>query len=787
MMVGVPSPPAAPCHRRTGSGRRILTSTATPRTAPTTATTFPSSPSYNSNAQTHYGLLITLEQERLCLRFCPDRNVREIHPNAYAPASLRGVKKLGGGGSGVAVFGGHHEELGPVVMKHGSDKDMVELFALCTVAQELKHRSKAHPDAARHISQRIPAFRMIYISPHHLGEKRKALWNRLRNIRRINDTINPFLLPTNLLSYDEDDSQTSSSQHSPTSWRSYEEQFGDDDCHTAEDEVVEAEESFRMLKNRSVLAQYRLAHAPENLPPGVEMSKSGTFSGHRDIAIVTGPPQQHVQVKLRGESLVLVVPHVDNDDKEAYSHTRKICVPGDGYQHLKSIVQDLLSLMGENLWKFTLGQKLIGGENPQTGNEWLYSNNLLGPVLDNLVTQKINLVQDLVKLTTLEEQDPKVLESIREEVQKARLFHRDANAENLSPQADAFVGNAIRKNFRSETGRIAMMMLLGKHFRDCNIKPENIRPIRPSFLRSLSGNHKKNPKQLDNSCCLILTPEEQIPAYHLGMITIPGALLGRTFAKSPLEPTVLESMGPHSNYWQTLLSAAVAEKAAHQNNNNSMIWKRLWTCGLADAGLHNLFLSESRLWLFDLGEPQLTSVPGFLTKFLFSFFHTLGMQEPATDDSNTWVRRFDHNPKTCQLQLTSRTSQLLYLSYSAFERALDRIVNELFNGDDSVRWLLLQYVTLQLISDASFCLQRWTVKGGGRARDSNHQEGLEKWLWRALWDIYVACDINSTSSLHRLKVQSRKLQDSPNASRALRERSMSLIQELSLVATLVGE
>lgn len=165
-----------------------------------------------------------------------------------------------------------------------------------------------------------------------------------------------------------------------------------------------------------------------------------------------------------------------------------------------------------------------------------------------------------------------------------------------------------------------------------------------------------------------------------------------------------------------------------------------------------MFLTEDSIWLFDLGPPQLYSAPAFLTKFLFSFFHTLGMEE-CPDDSDSWVRRFIHNDMTGKLVPTADTTKLLAKAYEAFEVTLDRLIYELFDRDESLRWLLIQYVTLQLMSDASFCLQRWTIKGGGRTRDANHQKGIEKWLWRALWDMYVAFDINTNETWTRLYVE----------------------------------
>ena len=141
------------------------------------------------------------------------------------------------------------------------------------------------------------------------------------------------------------------------------------------------------------------------------------------------------------------------------------------------------------------------------------------------------------------------------------------------------------------------------------------------------------------------------------------------------------------------------------------------------------------------------SLPGFLTKFLFSFFHTLGMED---DGDGSWVRRFDVVGD--KLALTKATRDLLPSAYHAFETCLDRIIVELLDGDDSMRWLLLEYITMQLMSDTAFCLQKWQIKGGGRKISDNHQMNQEKWLWRALWDMYVAFDINTAESWCRFGV-----------------------------------
>jgi len=154
------------------------------------------------------------------------------------------------------------------------------------------------------------------------------------------------------------------------------------------------------------------------------------------------------------------------------------------------------------------------------------------------------------------------------------------------------------------------------------------------------------------------------------------------------------------------------------------------------------------LYLFDLGEPQLMSLPGFLTKFLFSFFHTLGMED---DGNGSWVRRFDVVGD--KLALTKATRKLLPKAYDAFEHCFDRVLIKLLDGDDHMRWLLLEYITMQLMSDTAFCLQKWQIKGGGKKDCTNHHQMFqEKWLWRALWDMYIAFDINTAESWNRFGV-----------------------------------
>ena len=70
---------------------------------------------------------------------------------------------------------------------------------------------------------------------------------------------------------------------------------------------------------------------------------------------------------------------------------------------------------------------------------------------------------------------------------------------------------------------------------------------------------------------------------------------------------------------------------------------------------------------------------------------------------------------------------------------LDRFLADVFEGEAAVRKLMVRYVILQLLSDAAFCLERWEHKGGGV--EHLRPLALEKWLWRAMWDIYIATEV----------------------------------------------
>jgi len=373
-------------------------------------------------------------------------------------------------------------------------------------------------------------------------------------------------------------------------------------------------------------------------------------------------------------------------------HGRLQCTaPGEGVRYLQRFFKHLVGIQRKRCWKFTLAQKTIGGAHPATGSSLLAKGRLQGGALRTLIDGTIVVMHHLEKLTRPEEKQ--AIAEVRQVLAKAEE-QLSFGASDVPQFVDAYVGFAVRKNFHPVLGRFRKLRDYGAMFR--------------------SGK-------------LILDESERLPAKQLGTLLHQGAHMESVFSSGPTGLTALDS---HFHSWRELLHRATSLKGEAAQS-------RIWTCGLTDGGLHNLFLGEDRLWLFDMGEPALTAQPAFLTKFLMSFFHTLGMEETSC---GSWVNRFTPEDDG-RCGLSAATTTLMPQVFEAFRETLNHIVAEVFEGEAAVCDLLMRYVVLQLLSDAAFCLERWEQKGGGRERFRPQAHSLEKWLWRALWDLYVATDV----------------------------------------------
>lgn len=733
--------------------------------------------SYPSSSLSNYGLLITLDSDsedsnegKTChLRFCPDVSFRELHPNIRGPEFLSQVTKLGGGGSGVTVFSGHldisyrnmslkecpldDEYNYDLVMKHGGYKDTQELWALAHISQELhrvrkyhshyddesesnghikhdhpvysKDRETKRESARKDFEKRIPQFRMIYISPYHL--RRPDLWDAIRH------HLFPFVSAYSTLNR---------SEHSGLSTET-------DSCGCT---------------------TCRTIHLHKSSKPDTEI----LIDSH---SIDLYFPSDDLKPLHTSESLSM-----KNQDKNwKQTHDNQLCFQygekGRGYETLQILLnQCILPLQKSYGWKFTLGQSVIGGEtdnsNPlQIASVLLTQGKLKGDILHTLITKMVQVVHDLQSLTLPHEKD--VLNELHDELEELQKNENDSNyaVDIISPTMNSFVGACIRKNWHCKHGRFPRLYQWGIQLRlavsSDSSAPSSLSSSEASFLTEFSSNQ------------FVLTPDEYTPAFHLGSLLSADISLDQVFvdiqidenrSRSCIIHSLLQSTTSPSSLFSSSASSIspwkeILQYSLHNVKSPNAI-QRIWTGGLTDAGLHNLFLNSEELCFFDLGTPSIESLPGFLTKFLFSFFHAMGMEE---DGKGSWVNRFDIVPVESlsdngnsnfderlkefgRLKLTNETKTLLGKACEAFEKTLDEFISQLFDGEDAVRWLLLKYMTLQLVSDASFCFEKWKIKGGGRSRVNNHQKCIVKWLWRALWDLYVASFINTEESLRRFKV-----------------------------------
>ena len=380
------------------------------------------------------GLMITIDQGHCQFHLVPDANYSQIHPNVYAPANLTNMRILYGGGSGVSVFGGHSPELGDLVMKHGGYQDLQDLFALATISDELRMRGErsGHVRQAHHMQDRLPCFRSIYISPHHIRSRGDELIGLLKG----------FVMNRN--------------------WSSA--------------SMISCDEKTMDSSNHINPHARRLAALIRDRPSQMDLGMT--------IRIFEGEDEDSLSFLLNDSNaeqwkLSLVLP----EGSTMFSSSSLVQVRGNPYDVLKSVVQGLGPIMTKRAFKFTLAQKTIGGSSPKTGNQWLYEGKLSGPVLKNLMDQMIQLIRDLELLTLPDEVD--AVEEIRKEVLQFEESPEGLRANHISKMADSFVGNAIKKNFHPEKGRQHFLRQVCSMFRDRSLHLEPEEEIPAQHLGTL--------------------------------------------------------------------------------------------------------------------------------------------------------------------------------------------------------------------------------------------------------------------------------------------------------------
>lgn len=302
----------------------------------------------------------------------------------------------------------------------------------------------------------------------------------------------------------------------------------------------------------------------------------------------------------------------------------------DGYSTLMAFVHQLQEHQKINEWKVTLAQKTIGttfengdinkSKSARTASSLLYEGKLQGKLLHHLIDEEIQMIRNMQLLTMPEEEN--VMEQVRKEYNDILLSQERRNgrisADCVSNLMNDFVGRAIHKNFHPQHGRFVILRQFGRDLRRGNVHLTEKEVVPAMHLENLFYNQF----DIDHDCGSNILAQKALCDTFL-LTEVPDSSADFIEEKGPRMMSRRISIHDHPIFangidqWLSLIELSLAMK--HPNATN-----RVWTCGLTDGGLHNLFLDEDQMWAFDLGEPTLEPIPAFLTKFLMSFFHALG-------------------------------------------------------------------------------------------------------------------------------------------------------------------
>ncbi len=648
--------------------------------------------------------------------------------------------------------------------------------------ERIEEEIQAIQHAVEDMKCRIPSFRMIYISPMHVRERAEELKHRSfassSSSMMMKSMSSVPGQPLMDMSKWKEHLQLTSKLSSVTEEKS---DYAASVAIASQNGGMDGEGTKSFEEKQAVISTSSLP--PSVVATGVGTKLPGSNSSMpssrmgRELHLYGSPLTKNSSIHVQHDHVDFCFGGNFQFIKEDDSHEKQYNLQQknttgtdgrDGYASLMAFVDHLREHQEMNEWKITLAQQKIGSsissndDNSQSSSKtasYLLAKGMLhGPLLHHLIDSEIQVIRNLQLLTMPEELN--AVEKVRAEYEEIVACQQTENcqfsAAKVSKLANNFVGKAIHKNFDPVKGRFVMLRQFGIDLRNDSIhlNPNEVVPAKHLENLFCHLNLEQRTGSVDDVDGSRSYGNQEVIGGHQLMdstfdmnYNYSDHLLGNRNAISPDQNHPIFASG--LDQWQSLLELSISMK--HPNAT-----QRIWTCGLTDGGLHNMFLSEDYMWLFDLGEPCLEPIPAFLTKFLMSFFHTLGMEE---DENGDWIVRFEQNDSG-KLRLTQQTKEMLPTVMRAFNTTLDRLINELFGGEEEIRILLLRYVVTQLISDCAFCIEKWRIKGGGDELRSEHQNNIEKWLWRALWDVYASEEIRRrylTRLLFRRQAESRGL------------------------------
>jgi len=112
-----------------------------------------------------------------------------------------------------------------------------------------------------------------------------------------------------------------------------------------------------------------------------------------------------------------------------------------GYERLKLFLDKVVAKQKRYLWKFTMGQKTIGGPSPKTAFSYLANGTLDGALLETLIEQYLRVIHNLQVLTLPEEKN--IIDKVRKEVEAidADVFSRPCDV------SDDLDGTSVEDSF----------------------------------------------------------------------------------------------------------------------------------------------------------------------------------------------------------------------------------------------------------------------------------------------------------------------------------------------------
>jgi hypothetical protein len=314
---------------------------------------------------------------------------------------------------------------------------------------EFAARLQAIQNATDDMRQRIPAFRMLYISPMHLRERRDELKNNsfqksFRNSLNMNIAFSGLDVRATKTKPSSKDDRGRNLKVSLQKMGRVISLFGSTNADNSSIQI------HRHYVDLCFGGSYRM------WKEAVAKSKESNGTGNSCHCC-----------------------HLEGGDSNE-----------DGYRSLLAFVNQLYHHMQFNQWKITLAQQKIGisdgsTKSAPTASYLLAKGKLHGQLLNRLLDEEIRVIRNLRLLTMPNERD--VLAGVRLEYESIKARMRSAKndedkptATSVSDTANKFVGNAIHKNFHPETGRFVLLKQFGIDLKNGSIhlKPMEVSPAK---------------------------------------------------------------------------------------------------------------------------------------------------------------------------------------------------------------------------------------------------------------------------------------------------------------------